>query len=381
MYLGDALVEAAVHRAYSSDPAMQRRVLKLFAQSQREDGQMPPVTPGWVKSHLTDYTVLWVHLLYDYWMSTADTGTLERFWPTLEQVLYGSFWQEAENGLWELPPDKRAFVDHSANAEQKRGQSGPLNAFRFRALQMASEMALALGRKEQAQRHNAEAEKVRAAYQTLWLEAQGRYAPSRLDGELSAAHATHNNALALLYGLAPEERQARILAYVEERMRINLDTPEGHVELYFLYFVLQALYLHDRADLAETIIRSHYGLMQRRGAWTIWECFARGLEERGSYCHAWSCAPVALFARHTLGVREASPGDLEEILIAPQSASLDWARGSVPHAKGPVIVEWRLEGELLFLSASLPHGTRAKVRPEGRLAAYPLRMQLRERPL
>ncbi|MGF1483226.1 MAG: family 78 glycoside hydrolase catalytic domain [Opitutales bacterium] len=380
MYLGDALVEAAVQRAYNADLGVHLQVLRLFADSQRADGQMPPVGPGNVNSHLLDYTVLWVHVLYDYWNAGGQLKDLARFWPALEKVLYGSFWNEAENGLWQIGPDHRAFVDHSANVEQKIGQSTPLNAFRFRALQMASEMALALGRKDEAQRHHVEAEKVRAGFQTLWLSEAGRFAASRIDGNLSDARATHANILALLYGLAEEAQIPSALEYVKAELDQNLRFEKGHVELYFLYFAFEMLYTHGEAGYAEELIRSHFGLMQRKGAWTVWECICRGLEEKGSYCHAWSCAPVAMFATQTLGVTPAEPGNAELIRIAPNSDTLEWARGSVPHPRGPVIVDWRIEGELLFLHASLPPGTRAQVEPRGRLSGLKQRFQLQERP-
>ncbi|MGF1448273.1 MAG: family 78 glycoside hydrolase catalytic domain [Opitutales bacterium] len=380
MYLGDCLVEAAVQRAYNADLTLHLRVLKLFAQSQREDGQMPPVTPGNVRSHLTDYTVLWVHLLYDFWVAGGTLDEVQALWPTLENVLYGSFWQEADNGLWVLPDGTRAFIDHSANQEQKIGQSTALNAFRFRALQMASEMALALDDKDDAQRHHVEAEKVRAGVQSLWLEGEQRFAASRIQGELSAANATHANILALLYGLAGEDQTQSTLDYVKDRLSQNLAFKGGHVELYFFYFAFQMLYRQGEAALVESLIRAHFAPMQAAGATTIWECLCRGVEERGSYCHAWSCAPVAMFAEHILGVTPAEPGNTELIRIAPQADTLDWARGAVPHVRGPVVVDWRIEGDLLFLHASLPPGTRAQVQPRGRLATLQQRFQLQERP-
>ena len=53
------------------------------------------------------------------------------------------------------------------------------------------------------------------------------------------------------------------MRYVEKRLKLNLDikTP-GRLELVYLYYTLIACYENGRADLAEQVILSHYGLLR-----------------------------------------------------------------------------------------------------------------------
>ena len=62
------------------------------------------------------------------------------------------------------------------------------------------------------------------------------------------------------------------------------------------------------------------------------------------------------------------------LLIAPRADSLSWARGTVPHPRGDIRVDWRIDADLLRLSVSVPDGVRYRVEPRGRLAS--LRLEL-----
>ena len=56
--------------------------------------------------------------------------------------------------------------------------------------------------------------------------------------------------------------------------------------MYFLSYALPALLDNGQTELAEQVVRETFGLLQRMGAWTIWECFSRGVRGNGSLCHA-----------------------------------------------------------------------------------------------
>jgi alpha-L-rhamnosidase len=64
--------------------------------------------------------------------------------------------------------------------------------------------------------------------------------------------------------------------------------------------------------------------------------------------------------------------DRDRIEISPQSETLSWARGSVPHPAGMVHVEWQIKGDRLEMELTLPGGVEYTVRPRGRLATYAL---------
>jgi hypothetical protein len=79
-----------------------------------------------------------------------------------------------------------------------------------------------------------------------------------------------------------------------------------------------------------------------------------------------------VFSERVLGVRELVPGDPTKILVAPESDTLDWAEGTVPHALGLIHVSWKVEGFNLNLKLQVPKGIEATVKPVGRLAKLTL---------
>jgi len=79
----------------------------------------------------------------------------------------------------------------------------------------------------------------------------------------------------------------------------------------------------------------------------------------GSFCHAWSCGPLAFYREQVLGVTWPA-GDPSRVTAAPNSL-LTWARGSVPHPDGAVEVHWRRNGGRLFLAATAPEGVELTV--------------------
>ncbi|HYF50888.1 MAG TPA: family 78 glycoside hydrolase catalytic domain, partial [Planctomycetota bacterium] len=361
-YLGDMLAEYHVTRAVSSDPALVRRCLRFFAQCQHADGQFPGMAPSCLDSPLGDYSMIWGILLRDYWAATGDIETARELYPHLQRMLSSSRWIRAESGLLNVDAIG-GFIDWSSVKESKQGESAAMNAFYYRALCCGAELATALRRRDDAAKYRREAEKLHTAFQTLWDGERGCFATTRKDGKLVCEGSLHGNVLALTYGLYTDENLAALKRHVAEKVAANHKDTPGHIEPYFLHYALAGLYDHGCALEAETVMRNNYGLMKEGGAWTIWE----GMTNYGSACHAWSCAGMHYFAERTLGVRQIKPGDPDEVLIAPDSATLTWAKGTVPHARGPIEVSWRMMGGRLRLEARLPKGVKARVKPAGAL--------------
>jgi hypothetical protein len=135
---------------------------------------------------------------------------------------------------------------------------------------------------------------------------------------------------------------------------------------YGAFYMLQHLAKMQRADIAEDLIFRFYGDMLHHPTGTIWEQFYSGK----SLCHAWSAAPTWYASTQVLGVQMCFEADEnpDEIVIAPQSATLSWASGTVPHPAGDVQVEWRINGDRLHLHYHAPDGVPVRVQPRGRLA-------------
>ena len=378
-YLGDALVESAALAAVDGDPAVARRSLELWAQGQLADGQMQACVPSWHRQPLPDFSLLWILLLHQLWARDGDGSDAARWWPVVERVLTSPLWQTdaASDGLWTAPAGM--FVDWGSCAEDRSGNANTcLNALRLRALECAAELAQALGRSHEASAFTAQRSAVLEAFRRrLWLPAQGRFARRQINGLADeAGEALHANALVLAFGLADAAQSGPTLAHLERGLRLNAQRSlkqdgSGYLELYFLSFALEALYRHQRVELAEQLMRDHWRAMRQAGAWTFWECLRNGSHQQGSLCHAWSCTPLRWFHEQVLGVRSL-PGDPQHLLIAPDSL-LAWAQGVVPHPAGPVHVAWRRNGRILELSVSAPSAIELRIEPGPSFAGMQVR--------
>jgi len=367
-YLGDALVEQSALASVTGDLAVARRSLELWAQGQLPDGQMQACVPSWHRRPHEDFSLWWIPAVRDYWALTGDVAFVRRYHAVIERIFASPSWQEQDGALW-TAEGLHSFIDWGATRSSKQGRGNAcLNAIRVLARDAAAELAELLGDADAAAGHRAEAERVREGLRLrLWLADAGRFA-ARLDDQGAAdakEAARHANALLVLAGVPDAEQLAATWAFLEAELAHNLadgctrGQGTGHCELYFLYYVLRACYAHDRVALAERLMREHWGLLMRADAWTLWECFCRGVHGAGSQCHAWSCGPLAMLREQVLGVRWVA-GDPTRVTVAPNS-HLTWARGTVPHPAGGIAVHWRRHADRLFLAVDAPDGVEVEL--------------------
>lgn len=376
LYLGDVLVQGHATRKITSDWRLDPWCLRLWAQAQFSDGQLPDVVPSSHDLPLIDYTLIWIIALRNYWAESGDLALVEDLWPTLAGIFASPAWSVSSLGLWEVRPGQRIFIDWGATPEECSGVNACLNAFRYHALVCAAEMADATGRHDSAMQFQKDSADVKQAYrQSFWNEDSGRFHASVLHGVPHEGPALHANALALAFGL--DMGDARTADYLAEHLRVDASFPAGRIEMYFLYYALIALQRSGRIAAAEQAIRSYYGFMRRRGAWTLWERLMQGAKGRDSMCHGWSSGAVPFLAEYTLGVRPEVPGDPRVMIIAPESATLDGASGRVAHPSGPIEVAWVVSEGRLSVDVHHPEEIQVVVRPKGRLAEYPLAISLR----
>lgn len=353
-YVGDVLVEQRVLRMATTDLSLARRSLRLFAQAQRPDGQLPDVAPASKTNTLCDYTLLWIVALADHLSETGDVALVREVWPAVERALSSPVWREAASGLWTVAEgDAKIFGDSNLPRPLREGENALLNAHRVAALRAASRLARALGKRATEARLARETARAEGAFQALWRPDLARFA-ARADADVDGATgALHANVLALAYGLTASPEQVRgALAHVEAGLARTLALEPGRLELFFHHFLLEALRRHGREVTADRVLRRHYGHMRREGAWTLWEYFA----SNRSHCHAWAASPLPHFVRHVLGVRPESAEAPDRLVVDPHPGALDWAEGVYPHPRGPVRVAWRRRGAALVVDIQAPEG-------------------------
>jgi hypothetical protein len=83
-----------------------------------------------------------------------------------------------------------------------------------------------------------------------------------------------------------------------------------------------------------------------------------------SDCHGWSAHPLVHYFATILGIRPASLG-FNTVTITPQLGSLTAAQGRLPHPRGEIVVEVRVENGVVQGSITLPDGVTGNWRANG----------------
>ncbi len=309
----------------------------------------------------TSYALLWLQMLVAYLDYTGDVSLVRELTPEVHDLLDHFASYRGKNGLLSEAPDYMfmdwvtigGFQTHHPPAVIGQGY---LTAFYYRALADGIRVAAISGNTLQAERYEAMRRELRYSYnRELWDEKAGLYRDGKpfvtsvKPGDWLPAdrnietHSAQNNALAVLYDLAPAERQAGIL-----RRLLSADL---NAQPYFMHFVFDAL---NHAGLFD-----EFGAVQMR-RWKVDEATQtfREMWDAGDYSHAWECTPLYQMSSRVLGISPGSPG-FDEIRIRPVVCDLDWARGAVPTPHGKVEVNWVRSPHEFRLNVVIPTGAKA----------------------
>ena len=184
------------------------------------------------------------------WMWTGDTRSIAKFYGRLaDEKLLMRFARE-KDGLLETGGERNKGAKQGAadivdwpspsrDGFEFRPVNSVVNAFHYRNLLELADIARALGKDSDSGAFAARARKVYAAYQRAFFdESTGLY----VDGEGSRHSSLHANAAALAFGLVPQSRVPGVVSFLERKGMA--------CSVYFAQYLLEALCLADRADLA-----------------------------------------------------------------------------------------------------------------------------------
>lgn len=365
LYAGDLLPETATALAVTGDPRLPRRCVELFLQSQNPEGGLQSMAPiRRDRAPLGDYPL--ITLIIAEWLCrwTPDIAFARRCVPVFRRMLAGLAPLQAENGLYVI--DGEVFLDWTDMT--KTGAVCALNALIVRALNAWASLLTLVGEDAEAAGARAASGRTAAALSALgWDPAVGAFADTLQNGARETSHYVLSTAWPMLAGLTSPEQDTRGVAHIRETLsRFDPAQCSQFTSPYGMFYVLGALYEKGAAGVAEAAMRRLWSDMITEPTGTLWETFHR----EWSLCHAWSSAPTYYLSTRALGVRLGFPDatDLSSVLIAPESETLSWARGAVPHPRGLVTVEWAVHGDRLEMNYFAPEGVAVTIAPQGRLA-------------
>jgi len=361
-WVGDSVVHQMVHLATNLDWRLAWQYLNLGS-SPRYDGILPMSVCGEIEASggitIPDWSLHWVHGVYNLYRFTGDRDAVKSYMPVVERILRWYVPYQTQAGVlkdvveWNLVDWGALFVEDTSSI---------LTAIWARGLKEFAEMAAWLG--ENASQRWAEGlyAKARAGYEMFWDEARGTYVDHIVDGVQQKAISQVAGALAVVSGLAPRERWARIMETVTDADRLAVRSwtggESGEYSMEKMQKQFMGIYeadwdvereivigepfisylVHDavvQAGLANKLpeLYRRWSQFLTDGYDTIGECWGWG-----THVHGWSCTITKDMVFYTLGVTPAEPG-YTSARISPRLGPLVWAKGVVPTPFGLISVQ------------------------------------------
>ena len=352
---GDYVIEAMANNYAFAQPWLTRQDVRKF---------------GWLlkdrnyHNFHTSYSIGWLQMLMDYYDFTGDKSLVDEMAPFVHELLDTYATWRGKNGIISEAPNYMfmdwvsigGFECHHPPAVIGQGY---LTAFYYHGLLMAARVAALQGDAARVAKYAQLRKDIAVAFnRELWNEQKGLYRdgkpfqtsvkpyqwlPADKDIETFSPHV---NLLAVLYDLAPKDRQAAITDKVLAEKQLN-------TQPWFMHWVFQAI---DHAGLFGT-----YGTAQMRRWQIVPETQSfREMWNGGDLSHGWCSSPLIQMSSRVLGVTPLTPG-FNTLAIRPQLCDLTWAKGSVPTPHGDVNVAWALTANNLTLEVNIPADTEADV--------------------
>lgn len=317
-YLGDALVTTAAQMVLLGDTRQTRKTILDFADSAAICPGIMAVAPGNFMQEIADFSLIYPAMIRQYYAFSGDQKLVVQLAPVLDGLLKYFAKYHNDMGLLHHVDEKWNLVDWPQNLRDEydydraaAGTNAMLNALYQGCLQDVAYLMQVAGKESEAARLEAQAMQHKAAFVQVLRDAQtGLF----VDAEGSAHSALHANALALLFGLAPEDGREKIVELIRKK-RLSCG-------VFFSYFVLSALIQNGQADLACELMLSDeehsWQTMLNAGATSCLEAWGPDQKWNTSFCHPWAAAPIPIAAHGFMGLLPGKPG-YQELCFAPQT--------------------------------------------------------------
>jgi alpha-L-rhamnosidase len=344
--------------AYNADiAALGRKWMRDVRDAQTPEGAFtntsPTITAGWQGPGTPGWADAGVIVPWTAWLQYGDTGIIAENWEAMEKhmayVAEGNpdyLWRNrvAQNlGDW-LPAGGKTPRDLIATAY-----------WAYSAGRM-SQMARALGRVADAERYSALFERIRTAFQKVYIQ----------EDAVVGTGSQGSYALALYVDLVPDARKARAV----ENLVQDIEANQWHLTTGFLGTppLLPVLAENDRTDVAYRLLLNEtypsWGYMLSKGATTWWERWNsdEGDPAMNSFNHFAFGSVVGWIYRNVAGIEAAAPG-FKEIIIHPRlDPRITHARGEFDSVYGKIVSDWNGTSAGPFtIKVTIPANTRARV--------------------
>ncbi|MBK8979413.1 MAG: family 78 glycoside hydrolase catalytic domain [Planctomycetes bacterium] len=351
-WTGDAQAYVATAALNCDVEAFFTKWLRDLTDAQRADGQFPMVAPrivagddggpGWADAG--------VIVPWQIWLAYGDRELLARQYPSM--LRFVDFCERrSRDGV--LPPDEFHCFGDWLSIDAPTPKQVIYSAYHAQSVDLTARVAALLGDDTNAARLTALCDRVRAAFRSAYVDADGR-----IDGDTQCDYV-----LALTAGIDDARFPARLVELIAAR-DFHLST--GFLGTKDLMWVLTAI---GRDDVAFRLLMNDtfpsWGFTIRHGATSIWERWDGWTPERGfqdpgmnSFAHYAFGAVHGWVVANVGGIRPAGPG-CGLVAVQPRpGGGVTFARTRYDGPRGPIAVDWRLDGDRLRMTVEIPPGVR-----------------------
>ena len=364
IWSGDAYQSFFVNQYLLADPDIDQRTLLALRGND-------PMTRH--INTIMDYSLFWILGVLYHYEAYGDLEFVRQVYPKMCSLMEFCEGQLDENGFLVGRENDWIYIDWA-----DMDKTGALCAEQmlFAACwQTMAKVSAALGEEnpEYMEKYEKLIGQIRKLY---WDQEKGAFIDSFESGKRNVTR--HANIFAILFHIATQEEQEKILANV-----IKNDAIPAITTPYFNFFELDMLCQTGNLEFVLNKIRNYWGGMLDRGAVTFWEEFDPEAPVETQYdmygdrfgkslCHAWSSGPAALIPSELLGIRPLSDG-WATFEIDPQvPASMQPLEATIPTPYGDIRV-WLRDNQL---KVEVPQGSSAKFRGKSYTSAVPLEVRL-----
>ena len=355
---GDYLIESLNAFYAFGDGTLARQDLKKIARTLRQRHY---------QSFHTSYSLLWLHMLIQYYDYTGDAETVKELAPDAFKLMDQFESYLGPNGLVSQAPNYM-FMDwveiegfNLHHPPAVIGQ-GYMTALYYQALGDAKRVAQITS--DTSRNNHAEAlrQSISKAFgRELWNEKEGLYRdgkpnqttikpnqwlPSDKDIE---TFSTQVNTLAVSCGLVEPIRATTVMKKVLARKDMNCQP-------YFMHFVFEAMNVAGLFGAeAEKQINRWQVVPDTQSFHEMWTV--------GDLSHAWNATPMFQMSGRILGIQPTKPG-FKEFRVKPDLGNLKWAKGTVPTPFGSIQAKVKRTNAGLQVEIEVPKGTTAVIASE-----------------
>ena len=331
IWSGDAYQSFFVNQYLLADPDIDQRTLLALRGND-------PMTRH--INTIMDYSLFWILGVLYHYEAYGDLEFVRQVYPKMCSLMEFCEEQLDENGFLVGRENDWIYIDWA-----DMDKTGALCAEQmlFAACwQTMAQVSAALGEEnpEYMEKYEKLIGQIRKLY---WDQEKGAFIDSFESGKRNVTR--HANIFAILFHIATQEEQEKILANV-----IKNDAIPAITTPYFNFFELDMLCQTGNLEFVLNKIRNYWGGMLDRGAVTFWEEFDPEAPVETQYdmygdrfgkslCHAWAASPIYFLAKYFMGLKFTGVGG-KEFVVEPHTEFFDSFDCTLPVAEGQVHIVW-----------------------------------------